>query len=602
MHFAYFGEGSDSAPEVAPDPSPKNLRCARFYRPSLKGRVVDLCKSLVVFRDSRHVQGDTVMRPFRLVLPAIAVAYCALLIAAAPTPSVPLAPYVPKAVFCYPTTHGPVLPGPLCSRLPGNIGPDPILNVGTAYNGIGGSLPTSAQNDAQTPFDNLSWQTFVALNWTAGKQDRFPKEGLNGEGPRVWQSWARVSSVFGNSTIQANCQTPLGMQTFSIGAHADSTPAPQNEEYIQAATGDPAIDIDGNWTIYERRVNGIEIAYLKAPGGNSAWNLTTTNGQKAFIAASQTVNFPAVGAAPNGAMEIKAAWRILNPAPHAANAQRFFIVKAMLAVAPNLVARGGAPPAPICTQVELGLVAMHIIQKNPLTKNNLKPQWFWSTFEQVDNAPLAPSACDPRIPTACKTLGNEACGAVVPANPPAYSYFNTSFPTVPTNQPPVAAKSNPNFTWNPTQPFAKNYLTTVTVPGGTRQIGTQISRCWNIYALTQELNAQWRDQLRKIGSVFANYMLVGTQWGGAITNTPSPLVPNSVVPPYLSNSVIETYLQTAYAPPGQTPGQRFGTGSCVTCHGAATLVDKKTPADLSFLPNLAVGTLVRRAPLPPDHK
>ncbi|HEX4301176.1 MAG TPA: hypothetical protein VHZ78_00175 [Rhizomicrobium sp.] len=539
------------------------------------------------------------MRHLRILLPVVATAFCALLIGAAPTP--PAAPYVPKAVFCYPVPHGPVLPGPLCSRLPGNIGPDPILDVPTAYNGIGGSLPTSANNDAQTPFDNLSWQTFVALNWTAGKQDRLPAEGLAGNGRRVWQSWSRVSSVFGNSSIQANCHVPLGMQTFSIGSHANNTPAPQNEEYIQAATGDPAIDVNGNWTIYERRVNNIEIAYLKAPGGNAAWNLTTTGGQQAFIAASQTVNFPAVGAAPNGAMEIKAAWRILDPAKHAANAKRFFIIKAMLAVAPNLVAPvSGKAAAPICAPVELGLVAMHIIQKNPLTKNNLKPEWFWSTFEQVDNAPLSPKPCNPSFPTACGTLENENCGAAVPANPPDYSYFNTSFPTVPTNQPPVALKTNPNFTWNPTQPFAKNYLTGVTVPGGTRQIGTQISRCWAIYALTQDLNTQWRDQLRKIGSVFANYMLVGTQWGGVITNTPSPQVPNSVVPPYLSNSVIETYLQTAYAPPGQTQNQRFGTGSCVTCHGAATLYDNKTPSDLSFLPSLAVSTLVRRAPLPPD--
>ncbi len=537
------------------------------------------------------------MRHLRILLPVVAAAFCALLMAAAPTPAAPVVPYTPKAVFCYPVPHGPVLPGPLCSRLPGNIGPDPELNVGTAYNGIGGSLPTSFNRDAQTPFDNLSWQTFVALNWTAGKQNKFPAEGLAGDGRRVWESWARVSSVFGNSPVQANCHPPLGMQTFSIGAYTNNKPAPQNEEYIQAATGDPAIDVNGNWTIYERRVNSIEIAYLQAPGGNANWNLTTQTGQQNFIAAKQTVNFPAVGAMPNGAMEIKAAWRILDPAKHAANAKRFFIVKAMLAVAPNLVAPAGKP---ICTQVELGLVAMHIIQKNPVTTNNLKPQWFWSTFEQVDNAPLAPKPCDPSFPTACGTLQNENCGASVPANPPDYSYFTTGFPSVPTNQPPVALKSNPNFTWNPTQPFAKAYLTTASGSGGTKQIGTQVSRCWSIYTLTQELNTQWRDQLRKIGSVFANYMLVGTQWGGVITNTPSKQVPSEVVPPYLSNSVIETYLQTAYAWPGQTQDQRFGTGSCVTCHGAATLYDNKTPSDLSFLPNLAEPMLVRRTPLPPQ--
>ena len=510
-----------------------------------------------------------------------------------PTPSAPVVPYVPQAVYCYPVPHATVLPGPLCSRLPGNIGPDPELNVGTAYNGIGGSLPTSFNRDAQTPFDNLSWQTFVALNWTAGKQDKLPAEGLAGDGQRVWQSWSRVSSVFGNSPIQANCHPPLGMQTFSIGAYATNKPAPQNEEYIQAATGDPAIDVDGNWTLYERRVNGIEIAYLKAPGGNKTWDLTTGNGQTAFIAAQQKVNFPAAaGIVPNGAMEIKAAWRLLDPAKHAANAKRFYIVKAMLMVQHTLVlpARGKSAAPDICAPVELGLVAMHIIQKNPLTTNSLKPQWFWSTFEQVDNAPLAQSPCDPAQPAVCQPIGQTAC-------PPAsvnadYSYYNAKAPDMLTNQPPQFLFGGKAFIWSQKEPYAAVYLRTAK---NGMKVGTQVSRCWSIYALTQQLNTQWRAALHKAGSVFENYMLVGTQWGATTTNPPDPKIAFGGVPNFLSNSVVETYLQLSV-----DPKNPFGNGSCISCHVSATLNDNKTPSNLSFLPNLAQKDLQRRSPLPPQ--
>jgi hypothetical protein len=347
--------------------------------------------------------------------------------------------YVPRAQYCAPSPSGPVTGSPLCSKIPGNIGPDPALDVTIAYNGIVGGRPPSAARDPQTPFDNLSWQTFVALNWTKGKENRPAQEGLRASGPRVWEGWPRVSQVFGDSPVRAACTVPPGLAVFQIASDGNGHPVAQNEEYIQAATGDPAIDVSGNWTIYERRLNGVEVAYLKAPGGNTRWNLTTTAGQQAFVSGGGVVNFPAAGG-PNltGAIEIKAAWRVLDPARRAANQRKFYVVPAMLTVAPDLVAPlPGRPSAPICAAVDLGLVAMHIIQKNPLTKNSLKPEWFWSTFEHVDNAPLAAQACDPASPATCALLGSLECPAK--PQPIDYSYFKRSCPDCKTNQPPAPA-------------------------------------------------------------------------------------------------------------------------------------------------------------------
>ena len=122
-------------------------------------------------------------------------------------------------------------------------------------------------------------------------------------------------------------------------------------------------------------------------------------------------------------------------------------------------------------------------------------------------------------------------------------------------------------------------------------------RCWQVYKLTQQLNAQWQAKLRAVGSVFANYMLIGTQWGGNVEPTFPPPGPPDVVPTYLSNSVLETFLQTSFDP--KVP---FNTGSCITCHSVASFktvngkVVTHTPSDFSFLPGL-VGTTSRRPPI-----
>ena len=59
------------------------------------------------------------------------------------------------------------------------------------YNGVYGALPTNASEDVQSPFDNMAWQMFVALNWTANAVNQPAATGLTRPGPRVWQTYAR---------------------------------------------------------------------------------------------------------------------------------------------------------------------------------------------------------------------------------------------------------------------------------------------------------------------------------------------------------------------------------------------------------------------------
>jgi hypothetical protein len=506
-------------------------------------------------------------------------------------------PYQPSAVFC----ANPNIKT-LCPVIPSNIGNDPPLHRGD-YGGVLPQQPT-AVNDVQSPFDNYSWQLFIALNWPAGPLPHSVRQALTGDlAPRTWETWNRVSQVFGPAPGLADCgPTPLGLERFDIGSDTYGRPVGENEEYIQAATGDPVIDVDGNWTIYERRVGRVEVAFLKAPYGHKEWTLRTRPGQASLVAnykptaPAPTVVFPVSSdqtAGANGAMEIKAAWRILDPAKHAENIQRYYVRQAFLTVAPDLVRNAdGTPGGKICAKVDLGLVAMHILQKNARI-GGLQPQWIWSTFEHVDNAPLAKAPCDPANPDQCpldiQTDGKYACPAAIPPSGANYSYFNVNCPECLTNQPPITSADKPHFAWNPTQPYARAYMTPT--PGGAR-FGTQVSRCWSIYGLTESLNEQWRMELSHVGSVFANYMLVGSQWG-FITVGLKPV--QGFLPKYIANTLIETYLQ-------RTPDQ--GISSCMACHIQATLPQQtgvtNVTSDFSFLPGLAplLGhPLVRREPL-----
>ena len=253
-------------------------------------------------------------------------------------------------------------------------------------------------------------------------------------------------------------------------------------------------------------------------------------------------------------------------------------------VAPDLVTGG----APVCASVDMGLVAMHIMQKNPVTKNALLPEWFWSTFEHVNNAPLAQKACNPANPGACSWFNELNCSAA-PVAGQTYSFYSPNCPNCPVNLAPTPAATGTQFVWNSSPPYAQAYLA-ATGNSASPTVGTQVSRCYDIYALTQALNQQWQAQLAAVGSVFQNYMLVGTQWGASLTNPPDPKFPQNAVPSLLSNAVVETYLQTLY-----DPKNPFATGSCISCHSTATLpVDNTTSANLSFLPGLAQPGLIRK--------
>ncbi len=491
--------------------------------------------------------------------------------------------YVPHPVFCATLSNAP------CSQIPGYIGPDPRLGGSNDYPGLFGFAPTSANEDVETPFDNMAWQMFVALNWAAGATKQPPAVGLTAKGLRIWQQYRKVSSLFGNSPVTAGCPSALALPVISIGSDGHGNPMPNNEEYFQASTNQPLIDINGNWTLFERRVNDVEAQYLLAPNGDRSQTLTTLPGQVNFLKQKNPViQFTTSSTSPqgkNGSIEIKAAWRILDSS-RGDDPSRYYTQDAVLAVPGDLV-NGGTK---ICATVTLGLVGMHIIQRNPVDQKHpaLLPEWIWATFEHVDNAPMAELPCG--VNNACTGINVESCGPAAPDLSVRYSFYNQNARTFATNIRPKSSdpKNQDSYVWNSKPPFAQGATTAVTAQ-------PQATRCWSIYPTTDQLNKQWRAELAKYKTPLQNYMLIGTQWGSAVLVHGVDInLPINAVPAMLSNITLETYIQMFTV----TDPKLGGPGSCIGCHKTfATLSigpKPQLPSDLSFLPGLVEPLTARK--------
>jgi hypothetical protein len=483
--------------------------------------------------------------------------------------------YVPAAQYC---ADGSAVP---CSIVSAYIGPDPsITGAGFGYVGLFKPFPTSPANDVQTPFDNMAWQMFIAVNWPADAVKQPASRALTMPGRRVWQNFRKVSSLFGNSKVQAPCTSALALPILSIGSDGKGKPSPKNEEYFQASTNRPLIDINGNWTIFERRVNDIEAKYLTAPNRDPSQTLTTIAGQTKFVKGhpegAQFTASSTVQTGSNGSIEIKTAWRIIDKNA-GDDPSRYYTQEVFIAVAGDLVNGGRS----FCETATVGLVGMHIMQRNPVDKQNpqLRPEWIWATFEHVDNAPVAEKPCT--VDNGCGKnapwLDMQSCGAAAPDASKRYSFYNQNLASQPTNVIPLPkGTGNPAYPWNRQRPHAKGNTTPATA-------NPQVARCWSIYPTTAEINSQWQTTLASLKSVFQHYMLIGTQWGGNVEPPKDPnYLPDDAVPAMLSNMTLETYIQnyTKATPDG-------GPGSCISCHRFATLAALPQPtADFSFLPSL----------------
>ncbi len=384
----------------------------------------------------------------------------------------------------------------------------------------------------QQPFDDFSWQSFVALNW--------PLHDLSQ--PRPWENFIDPDKIFNPTQIQkmSTLTAEQNQKVKILYRMAKRHPLPgqptqPSTPYLEA-TEQPLIDRNGNFALYEERVNTTWGKYVVTN------RLNTLGGQKAFVAAGKKVTFPVGHYLDDkkgtggifGAMELKATWRILDP-QKGDKLQNFYTRTADIYMDRDhtvnhqpLVVKG----------VIIGLVALHINTYTVDGKGSV-----WSTFEQEDNAPPQGNVDPSRI----------------------YSFYNRNCTSCTDNAPPVLKKGEKYYLWETSQPYGQRYAN--------GKFGTQVTIVNPFYKETEDTNKRWHKLMPN--TVWTHYRLIGSQW----VNHEVPEAAG--IPPLLANSTLETYVPQSKS-------------SCISCHSHATLnpvpeasaganSGTSTSADFSFL-------------------
>lgn len=399
-------------------------------------------------------------------------------------------------------------------------------------------------------FERQQWAAFIALNWPVDGEGR-PRPALGDAGAPQWSTWTEVYQIFkpdGSAPDAWGAKTrslPLADRVQGpVLEDGDATDAPPIDsgdarilhnlsstqrlsvaDEVDQAFSFAVFDQNGNPAHYEMLVNEVEYRFIVDN------ELFHAGGLADYIRRNGKLTFPAGRFEGNrfGAIELKLAWRILDPATD--DFSRYLTQPAYVA--------GRVPGGPAAwVPVTAGLVGFHIAQKTETS-----PQWIWSTFEHVDNV-----AVDRLQPV--KT----ADGRSVRLRPS----FN-----------------DPDCEWCPV-----NVGAPVGADGKRR---TQVTRLTPIPKETQALNARVQASLAEAGSVLRFYEMVGTQWptdpaappesGAAFPGAVANMAGGKPLPVYLANAVMETFGQIGNAPADRQQRATstsdklvFGNGSCMGCH------------------------------------
>lgn len=416
-------------------------------------------------------------------------------------------------------------------------------------------LRASSSFFSNKDFDYLSWQTFIALNWSAdenGKSNEGISIGNNLEAPRVWEFYKDPANVFVEPDVEVSskfidlptipdaCKTSLKelgkldeiergvklrqIKVFSTSIQDDGVA--KAAEFLQAQPSAPLIDQNKNYVLYETRLNEDEFKYIL--------------NNKLYDADEQSkipINFPASNKNAVGAIEIKASWRILPNDTSDEIKKRYYTKKALIYI-PKYNAE---EKKNICGLETVGLVGFHIMHKT-----EKQPQRVWATFEQVDNAPDQEQVKQGNLqgPFSFWSLECSVEGQCIENKP--------------------LSKNSSDFLWLSNQPYANKYIPTQVVREDS--ILPNSSRIVNNDEWHQLLNKALKNQNCTNGScnsVWQYYQLIGTQWSSG----------SNLTPENLANTTMETYIQKS---------------SCFNCHsGAQTAGNFPKSADLSFLLRLA---------------
>ena len=237
--------------------------------------------------------------------------------------------------------------------------PVPVINSSVVPTDV--SIPAGFPGNPIAFFDDYSWRTFIALVWPGEKNQRGVPDTtktVDGAGPRVFETYKSLEEVF-----HVDGSAPTAFNAFD--------PPKYNPCGVQKAWGDLTLGSFSKFSNLDQAGFGFLVGPLISQNKNYVRFLTLYN-QTEFneILTKQwyvRANLPATLTFPFGSIDVKSSWIIMQ---NVRRPERFYTRPATVL----------DPVTGNCSTKTVGLVGLHIVQKTPS-----RPQWIWTTFEQVDN-------------------------------------------------------------------------------------------------------------------------------------------------------------------------------------------------------------------------
>ena len=225
-------------------------------------------------------------------------------------------------------------------------------------------------------FDDYSWRAFVAMVWPAAKGRRGVADEnatVGGPGPRVFETFKSLWEVFhadGSApapdfdayepAAQNACKAATGFGSLVVASFNGY------DDIGQAGIGEltgPLVAQNGRYVRYQTLYNKIAYDYIVSNGYYLRSRLPEVPSPRPALPVMQF---------PYGSIAIKAAW--LDLKGFSAEQKRRFYTRSAIVKDANTGK---------CSTTKVGLVGLHIVQKTAS-----RPQWIWSSFEQMDSVPL----------------------------------------------------------------------------------------------------------------------------------------------------------------------------------------------------------------------
>jgi hypothetical protein len=223
-------------------------------------------------------------------------------------------------------------------------------------------------------FDDFSWREFVAMVWPAANGQRGvadTSKTAGDAGPRVFETFKSLWEVFhddGSAPQPFNrydaparnaCNVATGFGDVVLASKSGF------DDIGQAGVGElvgPLVAQNGRYVRYQTLYNQIAYDYIVSNKLYLRANLPPVPTPRPDL---PMVQFPV------GSVAVKAAWLNLEGFSDAQKA-RFYSRRAVVK----------DPDTGSCSEITMGLVGLHIV-----VKTRSRPQWIWSSFEQIDGEP-----------------------------------------------------------------------------------------------------------------------------------------------------------------------------------------------------------------------